>query len=42
VICSPDIFQYELQGDEDFLLVGCDGIWETAEDDGLALIQFVN
>lgn len=25
----PDVFHYKLDGDEDFILLGCDGIYET-------------
>lgn len=29
VTANPDIFEYELTGEEDFIIMGCDGIWET-------------
>ena len=29
ITANPDILTLELQGDEDFIIMGCDGIWET-------------
>ncbi|XP_051912733.1 cyclin-dependent kinase 9-like [Hippocampus zosterae] len=35
------ILEYQLTGEEDFLLMGCDGIWELCEDDCQAMVDFV-
>lgn len=29
VTANPDIEEFDLHGDEDFIIMGCDGIWET-------------
>ena len=29
VTANPDVFEYALTGEEDFIIMGCDGIWET-------------
>lgn len=29
VIAEPDIQEKKLTGEEEFILMGCDGIWET-------------
>lgn len=34
----PDIKKVELCKDDDFILIGCDGIWERYEKDGQELI----
>jgi serine/threonine protein phosphatase PrpC len=26
---NPDIYTYELTAEDDFIIMGCDGIWET-------------
>lgn len=26
---NPEIKEFDLDGDEDFIIMGCDGIWET-------------
>lgn len=26
---NPDIYTYELTPEDDFIIMGCDGIWET-------------
>lgn len=36
ITCNPDIQKYELQGNEEFLVVACDGLWDvmTVDDVG--------
>lgn len=29
VTSNPEIKEFDLDGDEDFIIMGCDGIWET-------------
>lgn len=29
VTANPEIKEFDLDGDEDFIIMGCDGIWET-------------
>lgn len=29
VTANPDVYEYDLTGEEDFIIMGCDGIWET-------------
>ena len=33
ITANPDILTVDLQGDEDFIIMGCDGIWETKSND---------
>lgn len=35
VTANPDVFEYELTGEEDFIIMGCDGIWETKSNDDM-------
>lgn len=37
----PDIKTIELCKDDDFILIGCDGIWERYEKDGQGLVTLV-
>jgi serine/threonine protein phosphatase PrpC len=36
---NPDIYEYELTGDEDFIVMGCDGIWETKSNE--EMVEFL-
>ena len=29
ITANPDVFEYEFSTDVDFILIGCDGVWET-------------
>ena len=29
ITANPDVFEYELTSECDFILMGCDGVWET-------------
>lgn len=29
VTANPDVLEFDLYGDEDFIIMGCDGVWET-------------
>ena len=29
ITANPDVFEYEFSSDCDFILMGCDGVWET-------------
>ena len=29
VIGEPDVSEYDLTGDEDFIVVACDGVWDV-------------
>ena len=33
ITANPDVFEYDLSGECDFILMGCDGIWETKSND---------
>eukprot|EP01117_Protostelium_nocturnum_P001729 TRINITY_DN1212_c1_g1_i3.p1 TRINITY_DN1212_c1_g1~~TRINITY_DN1212_c1_g1_i3.p1 ORF type:complete len:1018 (+),score=220.97 TRINITY_DN1212_c1_g1_i3:268-3321(+) len=33
VICEPYLAEYDLDGDENFIIVGCDGVWDEVEDE---------
>ena len=33
ITSNPDVYEYELTSDCDFILMGCDGIWETKSND---------
>lgn len=37
VISDPDIVCIKLNGNEDFLLMACDGLWDFVEEDEVAL-----
>ncbi len=30
---NPELYEYDLTGDEDFIIMGCDGIWESKSND---------
>lgn len=36
---EPDTEEYEMEGDEEFLILGCDGLWDTVEP--IAAVEFV-
>ncbi|XP_074598512.1 uncharacterized protein LOC141853166 [Brevipalpus obovatus] len=40
VISSPDLEIYELDGSEDFLVVGCDGLWDQMTPDGACSLVY--
>ena len=29
ITANPDVFEYEFSSEADFILMGCDGVWET-------------
>lgn len=37
----PDIKSIELCRDDDFIIIGCDGVWERYEKDGQGLIDLI-
>ena len=39
VTANPDIYEYELTGEEDFIIMGCDGIWETKSNE--EMVEFI-
>ena len=39
IVCTPDFMSRQLQGNEEFLIVGCDGVWETMSND--EIVRFV-
>lgn len=40
VIGEPDIVCLPLNGNEDFLLLACDGLWDYVEEDDLAVMVY--
>lgn len=40
VIGDPDIICLQLTGNEDFLLMACDGLWDYVEEDDVALMVY--
>lgn len=40
VISDPDIVCLPLNGNEDFLLMACDGLWDFVEEDEVALLVY--
>lgn len=36
VTSEPEIVSFELEGDEDFLIMGSDGLWDGVTEDGAA------
>lgn len=39
VTANPDINMVDLNGDEDFIVMGCDGIWETKTNE--EMVEFI-
>lgn len=39
VTANPDIRTFDLNGDEDFIIMGCDGIWETKSNE--EMVQYI-
>lgn len=37
VTARPDIAEVDLDGDEDFVVVACDGLWDVVSEDIVAL-----
>ena len=35
ITANPDTYEYELSPETDFILMGCDGIWETKDNDAM-------
>lgn len=31
VVSQPEVLHFDLEGDEDYLIIGCDGLWETLD-----------
>lgn len=40
ITCMPDIVEVSRTGKEQFLVVGCDGIWERYGDDSVELTKY--
>lgn len=40
VISEPDIVCLKLNGNEDFLLMACDGLWDFVDEDEVALMVY--
>lgn len=36
IISEPEIVSFELDGDEDFVIMASDGLWDVVSDDGAA------
>ncbi len=43
VISTPDVGTLQLEGDEDFVIIGCDGLWDsvTHEDAARAVYEHI-
>jgi serine/threonine protein phosphatase PrpC len=41
ITCNPDIEEFEVTGKDEFILVGCDGIWEKYVENSQGLIDVV-
>jgi serine/threonine protein phosphatase PrpC len=41
VISEPDIFETELVKEDEFILIGCDGIWERYENNSQDLVSLI-
>ena len=41
ITCKPDIKQVNRQTNDQFILIGCDGIWERYVEDSQGLIEIV-
>lgn len=39
IIAKPDIAEHTITGDDEFILIGCDGIWETKSDQ--VIVNFI-
>lgn len=39
IVCTPDFMSRQLAGNEEFLIVGCDGVWETMSNE--EIVKFV-
>ena len=33
ITSNPDVYTYDLTPDCDFVIMGCDGVWETKDND---------
>ena len=33
ITANPDTYEYPLESDSDFIIMGCDGVWETKSND---------
>lgn len=40
VIGEPDVVSIPLNGNEDFLLMACDGLWDFVEEDDIAVVVY--
>lgn len=41
IICKPDVVQFERSMEDEFILVGCDGIWERYVENSQEIIDIV-
>ena len=41
ITCKPDIRKFDRSPDDEFILMGCDGIWERYVDNSQGLIDIV-
>lgn len=41
ITCNPDVEKYEVSTSDEFILVGCDGIWEKYVENSQGLIDIV-
>ena len=39
VVCNPEIMEWKLTGDDKFLIVASDGLWEFLESDEVRIIM---
>jgi serine/threonine protein phosphatase PrpC len=42
ITCNPDIEEYEVTDKDEFIVVGCDGIWEKYVENSQGLIDIVS
>ena len=42
ITCNPDVLEFKVNEKDEFILVGCDGIWEKFVDNSQGLIDMVS
>lgn len=41
ITCHPDVLEFDRSKDDEFIIMGCDGIWEKFVDNTNGLISLV-
>lgn len=41
ITCHPDVLEFDRSKDDEFIIMGCDGIWEKYVDDSDGLVTLV-